>query len=48
MPSEKRVKEHLSSLRERLGEDLEWLAREKRGIEKAKDLVARMENGLGV
>lgn len=48
MPSEKRVKEHLSSLRKRLGEDRKWLAQEKKGIEKAKDLVSRMENGLGV
>jgi argininosuccinate lyase len=44
MPSEKRVKEHLSSLRDRIRKDQEWLAREKRGIERAKVLVSRMED----
>ena len=34
MPSGKRVKEHLSSLRERIRKDQRWLALEKRGIEK--------------
>jgi hypothetical protein len=44
MPSEKRVKEHLSSLRDRIRKDQEWLVREKRGIERAKVLVSRMED----
>jgi len=46
MPSEKRVKEHLVFLRKQIGEDRKWLSREKKEMEKAKDLVLKMEKEL--
>jgi len=46
-PSEKRVKEHLASLRGRIKEDRAWCARQRKGIEKAKALASRMERALG-
>jgi len=48
MPSEKRIREHLSSLLDRIEGDREWLTRQKKRIEKAKGLVSRMEKGLRV
>jgi argininosuccinate lyase len=48
MPSEKGVREHLSSLRRRIRKDEEWVARWKKGIEKAKDLASSMERALGI
>ena len=47
-PSEKRVKDHLASLRGRIMEDRKWCAHQRRGIEKAKALVSRMERTLGI
>ncbi len=47
-PSEKRIKEHLASLRGRMIEDREWCAHQRKGIEKAKVLVSRMERTLGI
>ncbi len=47
-PSEKGVREHLSSLRGRIRKDGEWVARGKKGIERAKDLVSRLERALGI
>jgi argininosuccinate lyase len=47
-PSEKRIKEHLASLRGRIIEDRDWCAQQRKGIEKAKALVSRMERMLGI
>jgi len=46
-PSEKRVRENISSLRERMKVHKDWLARKRRKIEKAKELVSEMEKKLG-
>jgi hypothetical protein len=46
-PSEKRVRENISSLRERMKVHKDWLARKRRKIEKAKELVSEMEKNLG-
>ena len=42
-PSEKRVRENIASLRERMKVHRDWLVRKKRKIEKAKGLVSEME-----
>jgi len=47
-PSEKRVKEHLASLRSQIKGEKEWCAHQRKGIEKAKALVLSMERSSGV
>jgi len=46
-PSEKRVKEHLASLRCQINEEKAWCAHQRKGIEKAKTLVLSMERSSG-
>ncbi len=46
-PSEKRVKEHLASLRSQIKEKKEWCVHQRKGIEKAKALVLSMERSSG-
>ncbi len=46
-PSEKRVRENIASLRERIKENRAWLVRKRREIEKGKALMVRMEKELG-
>jgi argininosuccinate lyase len=48
MPSEKRVMEHLASLRGRLKQDQNWYARQKKSVERGKALASRMEQMLGI
>ena len=48
MASEKRVKEHLASLRIRMKKARHWLDQERKGMEKAKELVLRMERTIGL
>jgi argininosuccinate lyase len=45
-PSEKRMKEHLASLRGRINEDRDWSTHQREEIEKAKGLISKMERGL--
>jgi argininosuccinate lyase len=47
MPSEKRVKEHIASLRERVKANRDWLVYQRRRVDKTKRLVSRMEKRLG-
>jgi len=47
MPSEKRVKEHTASLREKVKANNNWFILQKRKMDKAKRLVSRMEKELG-
>jgi argininosuccinate lyase len=47
MPSEKRVQEGIASLNRRLGGARKVLTTRKRGIEKAKELLSKMERALG-
>ncbi len=47
MPSEKRVKEHLASLRGQLKQDQNWYARQKKSVERAKALVSPHGEMLG-
>ena len=47
MPSEKRVQEGIASLNRRLGGARKVLTTRKRGIEKAKELLSKMERTLG-
>jgi len=46
-PSEKRVRENIASLRQRMKEHRAWLVRKRREIEKGKALMVRMEEELG-
>jgi hypothetical protein len=46
-PSEKRVRENIVSLRERMKVHRDGLIRKRRKIEKAKVLVSEMEKKLG-
>jgi hypothetical protein len=46
-PSEKRVKENIASLQKKVQTSREWLIRKRKGIEKAKALIFRMEKQLG-
>jgi argininosuccinate lyase len=46
-PSEKRVRENISALRERMKVHKDWMVRKRRKIEKAKGLVSEMEKKLG-
>jgi len=46
MPSEKRVRGEILSLRERVRHDKNWFLRKRREIEKARDLIVKMENEL--
>jgi argininosuccinate lyase len=46
MPSEKRVKEHIASLRQALKANRNWLISKQRMIERAKTLLAKMEKGI--
>jgi argininosuccinate lyase len=45
-PSAKRVQENLSSLREKVKESRAWLTLRRRKIEKAKELMGRMERQI--
>jgi argininosuccinate lyase len=45
-PSEKRIKENITSLEKRVQANLEWLVRKRNGIEKAKGLIFKMEREL--
>jgi len=45
-PSKKRVKENIASLQRRVKADRDWLALQRRRIEKAKDLLSQMEREL--
>jgi argininosuccinate lyase len=47
MPSEKRVREHIASLRERVNANRDWLVYQRRRMDKTKRLVSRMEKRLG-
>jgi argininosuccinate lyase len=42
-PSEKRVKENIASLQKRVQADRNWLIRKRKGIEKARALISKME-----
>jgi hypothetical protein len=46
-PSEKRVKEHLASLRNQIKEKKVWCVHQRKGIEKAKTWVLNMERSSG-
>ena len=46
MASEKRVRGEILSLRERVRHDKNWFLRKRREIEKARDLIVKMENEL--
>jgi hypothetical protein len=46
-PSEKRVKENITSLQKRVKTKRDWLIHKRNGIEKAKALIFRMEKQLG-
>ncbi len=48
MPSDRRMKENIASLRVRTKKHRVWLAGRKKGIEKARGRVSEMENELGV
>jgi hypothetical protein len=45
-PSEKRVKENIASLQKRVKADKNWLIHKRKGIEKAKASIFRMEKEL--
>jgi argininosuccinate lyase len=45
-PSERRVKENIASLQKRVQTSRGWLIRKRKGIEKAKALIFRMEKQL--
>jgi hypothetical protein len=46
MPSEKRVKENIASLRERLSKKRGGLITQRREIEKAKAILSKMERQI--
>jgi argininosuccinate lyase len=46
-PSEKSVKENITSLQKRVKTKRDWLIHKRKGIEKAKALIFRMEKQLG-
>jgi hypothetical protein len=46
-PSEKRIKENIGSLRKRVRINRDWLIHQRKGIEKSKALMFRMEKQLG-
>ena len=48
MPSERRVKENILSLRKRIKNQRSWWTLRKKRIERAKTLVSKMEKELGV
>ncbi len=45
-PSEKRVKEHIVSLQKKVRTGRDWVIQKRKGIEKAKSLIFRMEKQL--
>jgi len=47
MPSEKRVRENIASLRKRMKANRGWVIQKRREIEKTKRLVSKMEKELG-
>jgi argininosuccinate lyase len=47
MPSPKRVREHITSLRERVNANRDWLVYQRRRMDKTKRLVSKMEKRLG-
>jgi argininosuccinate lyase len=47
MVSEKRVREHIASLRKKTGFSKNWLMEQRRKLDRAKRLVLSMENRLG-
>jgi len=46
-PSEKKVKENIASLRKKVQANRDWLTHKRKGIEKAKALIFKMEKQLG-
>ena len=46
-PSEKRVKENIASLQKKVKTNRDWLIHKRKGIEKAKALMFKMEKQLG-
>jgi argininosuccinate lyase len=46
VPSEKRVKENITSLQKRIQADKNWLVQKRKGIEKARALISKMEKAL--
>jgi argininosuccinate lyase len=46
-PSEKRVREDVSSLQKRMETDRKWVIQMRRKIEKSRELASRMERSLG-
>ena len=46
-PSEKRVKENIASLQKKVQANRDWLIHKRKGIEKAKALIFKMEKQLG-
>jgi argininosuccinate lyase len=45
-PSEKRVKENIASLQKKIQANRDWLIHKRKGIEKAKALIFKMEKQL--
>jgi hypothetical protein len=45
-PSERRVKENIASLLKRVQADRNWFLHKRKGIEKAKALIFKMEKQL--
>jgi argininosuccinate lyase len=45
-PSERRVKEHIASLRLRVKANKDWLASQRRRMDRARGLMAKMERGI--
>jgi argininosuccinate lyase len=45
-PSERRIKENIASLQKRVEADKNWLLRKRKGIEKARALILKMEKEL--
>jgi hypothetical protein len=48
MPSDRRIRENIASLRKGMKRHRIWLAERRKRIERARDLVSRMEKELGV
>jgi argininosuccinate lyase len=46
-PSEKRVRENIASLQKKVRSNKDWLILKRKGIEKAKALIFKMEKQLG-
>jgi hypothetical protein len=46
-PSERRIKENIASLQRKVRANRDWLIRKRKGTEKAKALLSKMEKQLG-